>query len=184
VLGRLAVGAIVVLVGMLLVVGQEVEHLLGSGRNIAVAFHILQHIHLAFQGDDRGVKLVELPLAAEQGEHAVNLRQSLVRTTDARKHQAQIGLGAQGLRLVAILPAEVNQLRRPVDGQLVIAVLATGMDKHFQHVLSVGQVLAGRVGCHQSLAYDDSRVEPHPLQRLRIDLRPQIVAAVVGQRVA
>ena len=183
-LGRFAVSAVVVLVGMLLVVGHEVEHLLGSGGNIVIAFHVLQHIHLALQGDDGGVKFIKLPLAAEQGEHAVDLRQPLFRTTDARKHQTQIGLSAQGFGLVAVLSAEVNQLRRPVDGLLVVAVLATGMDKHFQHVLPIRQIFLSRVGRHQSFADDDGGVEPHPLQRLTIDLGPQIVAAVVGQRSA
>ena len=100
---------------------------------------------------------------------------------DTAEHQPYLRLCAQGLRLVAVLPAEVNQLRRPVCGQFVFVVLAAGVDKHFQHILPVGRVIAGRIGCHKPLADDDGRVEPCALQGLRIDLRPQIVAAVVGQ---
>ena len=90
-----------------------------------------QHIHLALQGDDGGIEFIILALAAEQGEHAVDLRQPLVRTTDTCKYQTDVGHSAQGLGLVAVLAAEIYQLRRPLNGQFVVAVLAAGVDEHF-----------------------------------------------------
>ena len=77
------------------VVSHEVEHDLSRLGNLAVALYRLEHINLSLEGDDRGIHLVEFPLAAEFGDDTVDEGESLLRFAQVSVRQLDVSLVAQ-----------------------------------------------------------------------------------------
>ena len=153
--GHFAVGVVVELFRVLLIVGQEIEHRLCHRWDVAVAPLTVEHIHLALQGDDAGIHLGPLAVAAQLVDDTVNLGQSIVGLAYLGECRAYLGLGAQGFRFQSLPSDEVQQHRRPVDGLLVVVVQSTGVHQHLQYVLSVAQVCLRHVKRYQALTDDD-----------------------------
>ena len=147
-LGRLAVGAVVEQVGVLLEIVKEVDDGLPHIRNLVVAAIVVQHRDLTPQGNEGGIHLVEFAFAVELADDGVYLRQTLVNIVHSGEHQSYLRLVAQGFRLVAVFAAKLDKLGAPMYRLLVVVVLAASIYEHFEHVLLQRRVLIDRVERH------------------------------------
>ena len=78
---------------------------------------------LAFHGDDAGVQLGELTYAVDAPEHAVDLRQTLVRLSQPGQRQTHFGIRPQRLHLGTLLATYVGQLDVVAQLHLEVAQL-------------------------------------------------------------
>ena len=74
----------------------------------------------ASDGDDAGIRLVGLALPFEAGNHAVEPFDTLLLLAKFDEDDTNLGLGAQRLGLLALLPAKVGLLGGPTQALLIV----------------------------------------------------------------
>ena len=122
-LGRLAIVAVVEGFGLLLEVGEEFEHPLGGGYRCVEPLRVEARLHLALEGDDGSVEVVEafrLAEAVELPDDAVKFRHPFLRLVNADEKRPYLSLNTQGLRFLAVFLERIAQLGGPVQRLLVV----------------------------------------------------------------
>ncbi|MBR0036610.1 MAG: hypothetical protein IJP70_03095 [Bacteroidales bacterium] len=179
------------------VVVEPVDDAAGQGHCLDVFLLVLEHADLSFQGDDRGVEPVELPVlaAVEDGYHAVESRHAPFSLSHGAEHGAHFGLRAQGFRfgIVTLLVTHLHQLLRVPQPSRRVLLLSGHIDQHLQHILAHADICFQRVVHEQPLADDPRRVEAHPIgsleqgieglshKRPAVDAQPEAVGPHLAQ---
>ena len=132
---RKAVAVLGVIGGMAFVVFDLGDHRLGQRDDALVIFILLENADLTPVGDDPGVHAVDAGRAGREGLYAVvQFFETFFLTAEGGEHDADLGLGADGVGLIAPLPVDLHDLDGIIEPVLVVLFVAVNIVHHAQDV--------------------------------------------------
>ena len=119
-----------------LIVVQAGDDFLRQRDNLVCFFHLVQHIDLALGSHDPGIQPVQTGrrFPGKGREDDIEFVQSFLFPADEGEHHANLGLGAEGVILVAPVPVELRHLDGILEQFFHIPFIPAGLGENPQHI--------------------------------------------------